>query len=352
MPHHTFIVGDVREALATLAGASIDACVTDPPYHLTAPRRNGPPRQFMNNPYGRHRVGTHGFMGEEWDGGDVAFRTDVWSAVKRVLKPGAHLVAFGGTRTYHRLACAVEDAGFEVRDMLEWLYGSGFPKSHNLEGEWEGWGTALKPAHEPVILARRPLSEKNVAANVSKWGTGALNIDAARLGPGRWPPNVALDVTAASMLDDQTGEHPSGSAHVLRRGATTGAGMGYGSSAPGNVLNATYGDSGGASRFFYVAKADVAERGPGNDHPTVKPVALMEWLTSLVTPPEGTVLDCFGGSGTTVIAAKRLGRSSVYIDLNPAYADMALRRCDFDQQTLHVHHTHEVVRLAREEVAR
>lgn len=207
--------GDCLVILPTLAECSIDACVTDPPYHLTANKNGGSGEASLNlnSPAGRSRIGTGGgFMGKKWDGGDIAFCPEVWREVYRVLKPGAHLLAFGGTRTYHRMACAIEDARFEIRDCIQWLYGSGFPKSHsvsvavdkmngvgprgkafNMKGrgeraeeldangrefpppyepatasarQWEGWGTALKPACELIVLARKPLSEATVAANV------------------------------------------------------------------------------------------------------------------------------------------------------------------------------------------
>ena len=184
--------GDCREVLATLPADSVDACVTDPPYHLTsivkrfgavdaAPAKFGTDGAFS-------RMST-GFMGKEWNAGDIAFRPETWAAVLRVLKPGAHMLCFGGTRTAHRMTCfggtrtahrmtcAIEDAGFEIRDTLMWVYGSGFPKSRNIGG---GWGTALKPAYEPIILARKPL-DCTVAANVQRHGTGAINVDACRV---------------------------------------------------------------------------------------------------------------------------------------------------------------------------
>lgn len=218
--------GDCREVLAGFDPDQFDACVTDPPYHLTGLTK---PRYDLDNydngkgnPFARRQAAMKGFMGKAWDGGDVAFQPETWAAVLRVLKPGAHLVAFAGTRTYHRMACAIEDVGFEVRDAIMWHYGSGFPKSHDIskaidranghwrgragdytragksfgqeykrtdKGEpitaaaaaWSGWGTALKPATEIICLARKPLSEPTVAANVLRWGTGAINISACRV---------------------------------------------------------------------------------------------------------------------------------------------------------------------------
>jgi site-specific DNA-methyltransferase (adenine-specific) len=260
---------------------------------------------------------------------------EAWSReCLRVLKPGGHMLAFGGTRTWHRLACAVEDAGFEVRDSIAWLYGSGFPKSLNLvdeDGERTGWGTALKPAFEPVVVARKPLVG-TVAANVLTHGTGALNIEACRVGTqattrtkrggandfpheddswtprdvqvgsdaGRWPANVVLDETQAEALDEQSGELHSQDPRTRQSNSTVQGVTGF-TTQPGTV---NYGDTGGASRFYYVAKADASERVRvnGTAHPTVKPLALMRWLVRLVTPPGGTVLEPFAGSGTTVEA--------------------------------------------------
>jgi len=271
MIHH----GDCLEVLATLEANSIDACVTDPPYELD-------------------------FMGKKWDGTGIAFRVELWREVLRVLKPGAHLLACGGTRTYHRMACAIEDAGFEVRDCLAWLYASGFPKSLNLG---EGLGTALKPAHEPIVLARKPFTG-TVRANVEKYGTGALRIDDCRIawnGPedaaaaaaavgygnsmkrgtvaaptslptiynkppyepdkmsGRWPANVALDDLAALVLDEMSGERVSGSSPIRHHGSPPGA---FGLGGDGGTSMA-YGDTGNASRFFYTAKPSREERDYG-----------------------------------------------------------------------------------------
>lgn len=352
------IESDCIDALREMDEASIDAIVCDPPYSL-------------------------GFMGKAWD---CDFDHTWTPEALRVLKPGGHLLAFGGTRTYHRLACAIEDAGFEIRDCLAWLYGSGFPKSLDVSkaidkaagaerevvgrisklesygpnevygsgpdhggemaitapatpeaAEWQGWGTALKPAHEPIVLARKPLTG-TVAGNVLAHGTGALNVDGCRVGTGedkidggcagktalheggisdraavdhsvgRWPANVVLDESAARLLDEQSGERgASGKAS----GPTLTGESTSNSRGKFNGVEDTpfYGDTGGASRFFYVAKASQAERNAGLDeparnlHPTVKPIALMRWLCRLVTPPGGTILDPFAGSGTTGCAA-------------------------------------------------
>jgi site-specific DNA-methyltransferase (adenine-specific) len=288
-----------------------------------------------------------------------------WAEVLRVLKPGGHLLAFGGTRTFHRLTCAIEDAGFEIRDCVSWLYGSGFPKSHNLG---TGWGTALKPAWEPIILARKPLIG-TVAVNVERYGTGAINVDGCRIGfasqedeeeskqknrhadfgsgeavgyhgwesraaggnydaPGRWPANLVLDEDAATMLDAEVGNRPSGSGRKSTQKQTenTVYGRGLGFSTHEDIG----GDTGGPSRFFYCAKASRAERNAGleeaNHHPTVKPLALMRWLVRLVTPPGGSVLDPFMGSGTTGIACVMEGFDFFGIDTDEEYVEMARRR--------------------------
>ncbi len=180
------IHADSRDALRELADASVDSVVCDPPYALVSivKRFGGANAAPAKDRDGLYKRASAGFMGKRWDTGDTAFDPEFWVEVIRVLKPGGHLIAFGGTRTYHRLVCAIEDAGFEIRDQLAWLFGSGFPKSHNQPG---GWGTALKPAHEPIVLARKPLIG-TVAANMQAHGTGALNIDASRVENGEARP--------------------------------------------------------------------------------------------------------------------------------------------------------------------
>jgi site-specific DNA-methyltransferase (adenine-specific) len=431
--HH----GDCREVLASLPDCSVDSVVTDPPYEL-------------------------GFMGKAWDGSGIAYSVEMWAEVLRVLKPGGHLCAFGGTRTYHRMACAIEDAGFEIRDSLHWVYGSGFPKSLDVskaidktngepdrllkftlwfrtagltakevtrmlqtagvisengtmaghyfaksrdgqpaiptaalwqvirphiaevpdwvdelvarieaerevvgsktsgiankdEGprhtigaskavqvdittaatdaakQWEGWGTALKPAHEPIVLARRPLIS-TVAANVLTHGTGALNIDGARVGTESRPVMVrtATLVAASSMSGTSTGATGSGEVTTLGRW-------------PANVIFDTEAgalldeQADGASRFFtaiewepeidapfrYIAKPGKRERTcegtVSGSHPTVKALALMRWLVRLVTPPGGTVLEPFAGSGTTLMACVMEGFNGIGIEMTDEY---------------------------------
>ena len=355
---HTLHLGDCRAVLATLDDASIDAIVCDPPYELN-------------------------FMGRAWDNSGIAYDVTVWRQCLRVLKPGGHLIAFGGSRTYHRLAVAIEDAGFEIRDQIQWIYGSGFPKSHNLKDDWQGWGTALKPAHEPAVLARKPLCG-TVADNVTAWGVGALNIDGTRVGTdvmpeqkagqarigtfvrhnmitpehtGRWPANVILDEEAAQVLDGQSGHSVSGASN---QGASSNGANGiFGKyNTPDSTLRG-HPDSGGASRFFYTAKASKSEREAGlyyekqtksrnmarqqrkdgtfqewiseplpraNHHPTVKPLSLMRYLVRLVTPKGGKVLDPFMGSGSTGCAAVLEGCDFVGIDITPEYVAIAQKR--------------------------
>jgi len=373
--------GDSLEVLKGIADNSIDSIVCDPPYGLS-------------------------FMAKKWDY-DVPSK-DLWEQALRVLKPGGHLLAFGGTRTYHRLVVNIEDAGFEIRDQIQWLYGSGFPKSMNIDKvlskqglkdeaeKYSGYGTALKPANEPICVARKPLEKGlTVAQNVLKYGTGAINIDESRISTeeikdatseggkfamwnkegdnkgftrhngngtshaqGRWPANIILDEAAAEMLDLQSGVLTSGAMDTVRKESENRAmnGKNYAmrvtSEAP----------KGGASRFFYVAKASKSERNKGlegmplkaagvmdddsyvwakngdgsernkkveprqNFHPTVKPVKLMEYLIRLVTPKGGTTLDPFMGSGSTGVAAKNLGFNFVGIELNEEYTTIAEKR--------------------------
>lgn len=296
--HH----GDCLEVLKTLEDDSVDSVVTDPPYGFGDGKRAG-------------------FMGKQWDY-DVP-SVDIWQECFRVLKPGGHLLAFAGTRTQHRMAVNIEDAGFEIRDMIAWLYGSGFPKSHNLKDEWEGWGTALKPALEPITVARKPF-KGTVAANVLEHGTGAINIDGCRVGDdtGRWPANLIHDGS-----DEVVGLFPqtaSGVPGVRRKVHDTNAMAGR-LGLTGEV-EAGYGDSGNAARFFYCAKANKKDRDDGNTHPTVKPTDLMAYLCRLVTPPGGIVLDPFMGSGSTGKAAIREGFQFIGIEREEEYIAIARER--------------------------
>lgn len=504
---------DMREALKALPDNCVDSCVTDPPYHLTSvvKRFGGPnaaPAQFGTD--GVFERSSRGFMSKTWDGGDIAFRVETWAEVLRVLKPGGHVAAMGGTRTYHHLAMAIELAGFEVRDSLSWIYATGFPKSQDVgkfidkldatdarrerqlrftawmrltgmtaarindltgtrmgshyltdkeqpavavrelfelmrphfdsdvpewvetlvnertvesenfkrrevtgqrekleswkyEGnnvyqtggdqhhvtlditasatpeaqQWEGWGTALKPAHEPIVLARKPLSESTVAANVLRWRCGALNIGACRVaapgeliettgetvttachegyqrpgasmfntgkpkeraGPaneaGRWPPNLLTDGSAEVV------EAFPISAGQLARARTDGGPQNnaiYGPMRHGTINPEPRGDSGSAARFFtscppdsvsrfhYSSKANKADRA-GSKHPTIKPVSLMSWLARLITPPGGVVLDPFAGSGTTGQAALQNGFKAILCEREAEYVADIIRR--------------------------
>lgn len=350
--HH----GDCREVLRAMPENSVDAVVCDPPYGLE-------------------------FMGKAWDGAVPDAAT--WREVLRVLKPGGHLLAFAGTRTQHRMATAIEDAGFEIRDMIAWVYGSGFPKSLNVSKaldaaagaereqgyrpnevaqgyaagppvtdaarQYDGWGTALKPALEPITVARKPLIG-TVAANVLAHGTGGLNVDGCRVPgevpvfenvrktagtsfdsgsertgetrDGRWPANLVHDGSpdVVAAFPDSAG---SGAARTLNRGARPdqdGWGM---ADASGDLRDA---GTGSAARFFYCAKTSKRDRGDGNTHPTVKPTDLMRYLCRLVTPPGGVVLDPFTGSGSTGKAAILEGFRFIGCDLSSDYLDIAERR--------------------------
>lgn len=405
--------GDCRDVIREMPDNSIDSVVCDPPYALVSiVKRFGGANAAPTKDGDVYARASSGFMGKQWDTGETAFAAEFWSEVLRVLKPGGHVVAFSGTRTYHRMAVAIEDAGFEIRDQLAWMYGGGFPKSHDVskgidkaagavrgkvrdynprnpkatgsrrdgtEGatrpwietamergyhekdgdtpatdaarEWQGWGTALKPAWEPICLARKPLVG-TVAANVLAWGTGALNVDGCRVGTeggtafgrsadksttdsvggylnakagapidaGRWPANVAhdgSDEVLAGFPDTTSGTFSGKRNEPKTKGV-------YGSFALQDERGHV-GDSGSAARFFYTAKADKLDR-IGSKHPTVKPVDLMQWLCRMVTPPGGVVLDPFAGSGSTGEAAWREGFRAILIEREEEYqADIAAR---------------------------
>ena len=397
---YTVHIGNNLDILPTLPDNSVDSIVTDPPYEL-------------------------GFMGKKWDSSGIAYSVELWRECLRVLKPGGHLLSFGGTRTWHRVAVGIEDAGFEVRDSIAWMYGSGFPKSLDVSkainkaagveyeskpasgvgfmnasndgynttlnqlsqvGEstkeaqqWEGWGTALKPAFEPIVVARKPLIG-TVAENVLTHGTGALNIDGSRIGTGedvvtfdrikrkeegktydlgtvtgvkesgqgRWPANVILDEYSAEVLDEQSGQLNSGAVKPTTDKTSRGI---YDHGRAVRNVNDFSASSGGASRFFYIAKASKRDRNEGleelepqrhsdrenaegvggdnprnrtneakqNFHPTVKPTQLMRYLVKLVTPPGGTVLDPFTGSGSTGKAAILEGFRFIGCELTEDY---------------------------------
>jgi site-specific DNA-methyltransferase (adenine-specific) len=341
----TLLCGDSRMLVKTLAANSIDCVVTDPPYALeSVVKRFGNPNYQPAKGNQAFVRASRGFMGQTWDTGDAAHDAAFWREIWRVLKPGAFVLAFGGTRTYHRLACAIEDAGFEIRDMVQWLYGSGFPKSHN---QGDGRGTALKPACEPICMARKPLSEDTVAANVLRWGTGAINIDGCRVvaddkplqwehgrsmgyhgaedrGPcaaltqekGRWPANVITDGS-----DEVVAMFPQSKSGTLTPDMNVKATTGWsGGSQADRVKNVFHANEGSAARFFYQAKATKQDRA-GSKHPTVKPVSLMRYLCRLVTPPGGIVLDPFAGTGTTGEAAHLEGFKVIMIEREARFAD-------------------------------
>lgn len=390
----TLIQGDAIKELRRLATGSVDSIVTDPPYEL-------------------------GFMGKGWDRSGIANNVELWKQAFRVLKNGGHLLAFGGTRTYHRMVCAIEDAGFDIRDQIGWVYGSGFPKSLDVSKaidkeagagrevvgtklgrpgmakdgrnqsfdssvntyggggvlssditapatdaarQWQGWGTALKPAWEPICMARKPLVG-TIAANVQKHGVGALNIDGCRIGSevvnsnhtamlsfkgknarpwhaehentmhehiGRWPANIIHDGSdevlgmfpqAQGQLAAITGDEPTANGF-------SGTVYGYGGKAR-RAIALPREDTGSAARFFYCAKADNSDRNEwrvNNTHPTVKPTALMRWLCRLVTPKGGTVLDPFMGSGSTGKAAMKDGFRFIGIEKEQEYFLIAEER--------------------------
>ena len=382
--------GDCLVVLPTLDADSFDACVTDPPYHFGsivkrfAKTGGGDRPESRVGVYNRH---ARGFVGKQWDGGDIAFQPETWAAVLRVLKPGAHLLAFGGTKGFHRMACAIEDAGFEVRDTIMWLYGSGFPKSHNQHGEWEGWGTALKPAYEPIMLARKPLIG-TVAANLEVHRTGAINIDGCRVATedtivatrntalglmnddgwqsrpgiykqktgGRWPANVIHDGSddVLAAFPDAPGRMAAASSSSDSRKTQNV----YGDMKRGSDAGEPRDLGGSAARFFYCAKASKKAREEGcdglplrqggirsetsgqhitrrdggdpglvrNNHPTVKPTELMRYLCRLVTPPSGRIIDPFAGSGSTGKAAKLEGFRFTGIEREEEYIAIARKR--------------------------
>jgi site-specific DNA-methyltransferase (adenine-specific) len=388
------LLGDCLDKLKELEDNSVDSVVTDPPYEI-------------------------GFMGKGWDDSGIANNAELWKEVLRVLKPGGHLLSFSHSRTYHRQAVAVEDAGFEIRDQIMWVYGSGFPKSMDISKQidkkfgklderevvgtkglnsyktkengpsrhaglredfdkvneltapvtdeakqWGGWGTALKPAHEPIVMARKPLSEKTVADNVLEWGTGGINIDGCRVGveptdpnhrhnpsmgnkgknsifgvgghsgnlqvEGRFPANIIFDEEAGKILDEQSGISRSFKSKEDYSGIQGSQTIFKGTY--GKNTGQLYDDRGGASRFFYCPKTSKAERNEGtdNNHPTVKPTDLMAYLIRLVTPKGGIVLDPFMGSGSTGKAAVREGMEFIGIERENEYFEIAKSRIEYE----------------------
>ena len=418
--------GDMLRVLPELEPESFTACVCDPPYHLTQPNRA--------------TVGSKGFMGKAWDGGDIAFQPDTWRAVMRVLKPGAMLLAFGGDRTHHRVMCAIEDAGFEIRTCIYWVFGQGFPKSLDISkaieeaagverevvgmrkltgkarilagghyaGRYEeatawretydntapatplaklfsGYGTALKPAAEIIIVAMKPL-DKNFAHNAERHGVSGINIDGCRVPTsaksfkdrrddkvqqnaygkygvsdydgslGRWPSNLILD-DSDEVLRLFPMTHGAG---TFREGSRAGNTFGVRQDEGAEYQRAAIDGGGSAARFFYCCKASQSERDAGcqdleaglpvdgadkwteqdrrkgagvtrrlshNTHPTCKPLDLMRYLCRLVTPPaNGLILDPFLGSGTTGLAAIQTGNGFVGVELEKASMRIAVAR--------------------------
>ena len=318
-------LGDCLDVLRSMDSACVDAIVTDPPYGLS-------------------------FMGKGWD--YQVPSVEIWEQCLRVLKPGGHLLAFAGTRTQHRMCVNIEDAGFEIRDMIAWLYGSGFPKSRNVG---DGWGTALKPALEPITVARKPF-KGTVANNVLEHGTGAINIDGCRVGSdqikvngwkcggeqvyngrqlegykggthqGRWPANLIHD--GSDEVTELFPDVKTGAIKPYKHNNTSsiyGAGKGWKTSS-GMITSHHDASSGSAARFFYCAKANKKDREDGNTHPTVKPTDLMAYLCRLVTPPGGVVLDPFMGSGSTGKAAMREGFGFIGIERDEEYFEIASSR--------------------------
>jgi len=317
--------GDCLEQMKTLPDNSVDSIVTDPPYGIS-------------------------FMAKKWDY-DVP-KVEVWKEAMRVLKHGGHALIACGTRTQHRMVVNIEDAGFEIRDVVSWIYGSGFPKSLNIHKKDErcpeGWGTALKPACEFFTLARKPLSEKTVAANVLKWGTGGINIDGCRvegeINPkdygrgggfvfrgdpkdapkphtqGRFPANLIHDGSQEVLeLFPETKPSRIGKPRGTKK-------KGLFANSKFNKVGQEHNDSGSAARFFYCPKANKKDRDEGNHHPTVKPTALMQYLCRLITPTGGVVLDPYMGSGSTGKAAEQEGFSFVGCELDEDYYKIAKSR--------------------------
>lgn len=356
------VLGDCLDVMRTMPDNNIDFVVTDPPYGLS-------------------------FMGKNWDGKIPS--TEYWKETLRICKPGSMVAAFGGSRTHHHLMVAIEKSGWEIRDVVMWIYGSGFPKSHNFGKKighaWSKYGTALKPAYEPIIIAMKPL-DGTFAQNADKWGVGGINIDDSRISTneklsigsgkvgyeggyknyipyeslkGRWPANIIFDEEAAEQLDGMTGVLKSGSGDKHTKNKSENI---YNDGLkPISGLREYKSNSGGASRFFYCAKASSSERNRGlegmplvrsgvermnnsngrkeslrdserliltkNTHPTIKPISLMKYIITLLAPPGNPLLlDPFAGSGSTLIAAKELGITAIGIEKEQEYYDIACQR--------------------------
>lgn len=424
------LLGDCLDKLKELEDNSIDSIVTDPPYGLSFMGKDWDKVKATKETQSQVVKGLGAGMKMTTLADNIEFEKWVteWSMeCMRVLKPGGYMLAFGGSRMYHRLASGVENAGFEIRDQLMWVYGSGFPKSrdigkdiekikvggiknlkqigtkqgikvetgtqgfsynkeyvagismggkqisgdipvYEITNEWGGWGTALKPAHEPIVMARKPLSEKTVGNNVLEWGTGGINIDDSRIEysaddhvmkyegysngeykskyengtsykhgtqvqinpEGRFPANVIFDEEAGKILDEQSGISKSTGGRIEKK---TGWGE-FGGGGQKEIIEGQpgFGDVGGASRFFYCPKTSKSERNEGTDniHPTVKPIDLMLYLIRLVTPKGGVVLDPFMGSGSTGKGAVRGGFDFIGIERDGEYFQIAEGRINYE----------------------
>lgn len=355
--------GDCLDVLAAMPENSVDAVVTDPPYHLTSiVKRFGAEgaAEAKSGATGAYQRASSGFMGKQWDGGDIAFQPATWAAVLRVLKPGGYLLAFASTRGFGRMSVAIEDAGFTTHPLIAWVFGSGFPKATRIKADgYDGFrygGQALKPAIEPIYMGQKPFSEANGTANILLHGTGALNIDGCRVGAeggttrgangsnagkprntlhggnfgietldaGRWPANLIHDGS-----DEVLAAFPEagGQQFTVRPDHAPKTGTAVYGDYGARPLTEPRDDGGSASRFFYTAKADAEDR-LGSKHPTVKPLDLMQYLCRLVTPPGGTILDPFSGTGTTGEAAWREGFSAILIEREAEYQADIARRMD------------------------
>lgn len=336
----TLEAGDCRDVLARYEESFFDSCLTDPPYHLASIVKrfgNSTPEDVQRNAVDRvidgqggspHARAARGFQGQLWDGGDISFKPETWTPVLRVLKPGAYLLACSHPLTYHRMACAIEDAGFIIRPFVAWMFGVGFPKAHRITlsgladldritGGWEGWrygGQALKPAIEPVCMAQKPFEAGLTGSeNVQRWGVGAINIDGCRIATD---DDTERSCNGLSALGQSSGWNDCNIRPGLHGGHDDGRW-------PANVAHD--GSDEVLSRFFFSAKADANDR-LGSGHPTVKPVDLMQWFARLVTPPGGHMLDPFAGTGTAAEAAWREGLRATIIEREPTYLADIRRR--------------------------
>ncbi|MHB8272008.1 DNA methyltransferase [Bradyrhizobium sp.] len=354
--------GDSLKVLPKLAENTFDSCICDPPYHLQSIvkrfAKTGRTDKTRTTS-GPHQRTANGFMNKKWDGGDVAFKVATWKKVFRVLKPGAYIVAFSSSRTFGRMSVAIEDAGFITLPLTGWIFGQGFPKAHRVHApEWEGFrygGQVTKPALEPIYIGQKPFSEKTGTANVLRWGCGAMNIDDCRIDVadgeersggfglgkrpwqtgdvggntvrvgserGRWPANVMTDGSPevfAAFPDSDGQQFAVGPEYAPKERTAV-----YGDYGPRPDVRPR-GDTGSAARFFWSSKAGFDDR-LGSNHPTVKPVDLIQELCRLYNPPKGLILDPFAGTATTAEAAYREGMSCVLIERETEYQDDIRRR--------------------------